>query len=342
MFNLDVRTATHNKLSSGRQKRDEKDENLLASTLKKFDVFATESDATVLKNVATKDMLTEKIQSSLLQARKLGQIQLDAFVSERLISNGPDGKPQISYHHPLKKNNAPTFNELYKVKVGSKGSAEKVVKADRGVMQRLIVAYEAGRKVDLGSILKHELLPVPLALAEMNGNIRSGNKAALLDEVTAEVDIPEEIEMARSSSQIIIDGQEMVVSMGRPAKAETFGDLGEVFAKNVMRFSATYERIDVVFDRYKEDSVKHSTRMRRTKTCHPIRRAIENRDVPLPKNWLNFLALGENKADLAKFLSSEMIQHVPPNTEVVLGGGFDNGMEVWSTNHEDDSRLLKS
>ena len=87
-----------------------------------------------------------------------------------MVSNGPDGMPHINYHHPLRTNNAPTFNELYKVKVGSKGSAEKVVKADRGIMQRLIVAYEAGRKVDLGSILKHDLLPVPLALAEMNGN----------------------------------------------------------------------------------------------------------------------------------------------------------------------------
>ena len=273
---------------------------------------------------------------------KLGQIQLDTFVSERLILNDPDGKPHISYHHPLKKNNAPTFNELYKVKVGSKGSAERVVNSDRGIMQRLIVAYEAGRKVDLGSILKHELLPVPLALAEMNDNIRSGNKVTLLNEVTAEVDIPEEIEITRSSSQIIIDGQAMVVSMGRPAKAETFGDFGEIFAKNVMRFSGTYERIDVVFDRYKEDSVKHSARVRRTKTCHPIRRASENRDVPLPKNWLNFLALGENKADLAKFLSSEMIQRVPPNTEVVLGGGFEDDKEFWSTNQEDDLRLLQS
>ncbi len=186
MFDLDVAKATHNELTRGCQKRDEKDENSIVTTLKRFGVFATESNATVLKNVATKDMSTEKIQTSLQQAKTLGQIQFEAFVSERLMSNGHDALP-ISYYHRLKKNNAPTFNELYKVKVGAKVSAEKVVKADRGVMQRLIVAYEAGRKVDLRNILKHELLPVPLALAEMNGNIRSGNKVDLLEEVTAEV-----------------------------------------------------------------------------------------------------------------------------------------------------------
>ena len=43
------------------------------------------------------------------------------------------------------------------------------MKADRNVLQRLIIAYEAGRSVDLPSVLTHELLPVPLSLAEMNG-----------------------------------------------------------------------------------------------------------------------------------------------------------------------------
>ncbi len=86
----------------------------------------------------------------------------------------------------------------------------------------------------------------------------------------------------------------MVVSLGRPAKAETFGNLAEIFVKNVMRFTGTYESIDVVFDSYKEDSVKHSTRVRRTKTCRPIRRAIENRDVTLSKNLAKFpCPLGE-------------------------------------------------
>ena len=36
MFDLDVRTATHNELNSGRPKRDEKDENSLVSTLKRL------------------------------------------------------------------------------------------------------------------------------------------------------------------------------------------------------------------------------------------------------------------------------------------------------------------
>jgi hypothetical protein len=48
-----------------------------------------------------------------------------------------------------------------------------VMNADIYILQRLITAYEAGRPVDLPAVLKHELLPVPVFLAEMNGTLRT-------------------------------------------------------------------------------------------------------------------------------------------------------------------------
>ena len=38
---------------------------------------------------------------------------------------------------------------------------------------------------------------------------------------------------------------------------------------------------------------------------------IESRDVPLPRNWEGFITLAENKADLARFLSEEIIAQAP-------------------------------
>ena len=40
-----------------------------------------------------------------------------------------------------------------------------ILAADRNVFQGLMNAYEGGRLVDLSSILKYELLRVPVALA---------------------------------------------------------------------------------------------------------------------------------------------------------------------------------
>ena len=42
-----------------------------------------------------------------------------------------------------------------------------VLKADRNVLHRLIIAYDAGHAVDLPVIMKYELVPVPLSIAEM-------------------------------------------------------------------------------------------------------------------------------------------------------------------------------
>jgi hypothetical protein len=37
-------------------------------------------------------------------------------------------------------------------------------------------------------MLKHELMPVPIAIAETNGSLRSGNKSLLLDVLLKNVD----------------------------------------------------------------------------------------------------------------------------------------------------------
>jgi len=98
----------------------------------------------------------------------------------------------------MHKNNAPTIDNLhvYQVVKSSKDNNKTtILRADRNVLQRLIIAYEAGRKVDLHSVLKYELLPVPVALAEMNGSFRSGQKSVLADLITSGINCPSEIEL---------------------------------------------------------------------------------------------------------------------------------------------------
>ena len=45
--------------------------------------------------------------------------------------------------------------------------------------------HEAGRGINLDEILKHELLFVQGALAEMCGNLRTGSKAILLQAIVS-------------------------------------------------------------------------------------------------------------------------------------------------------------
>ena len=52
------------------------------------------------------------------------------------------------------------------------------------------MAVTAGRDVSLQNVLQHELLLASPALAEMNGNLRSGQKSVLADGMIGDMSCP--------------------------------------------------------------------------------------------------------------------------------------------------------
>jgi len=154
-----------------------------------------------------------------------------------------------------------------------------------------------------------ELLTVPQALAETNGRLRSGSIAELAQVLTSGIQCPPSIGAADLGkiATLIIDGQAMICSIGKPPKADTFGDLADVFFGAVLQGGTLFKRIDVVFDRYYKKSIKERTRKRRGQGSVAMRRLIEGRKVPLPAKWDTFMAHNENKANLANFLSQQLM-----------------------------------
>ena len=111
-------------------------------------------------------------------------------------------------------------------------------------------------------------------------------------------------------------------------------------------------RVDVVFDRYEKDSIKTGTRSFRkgTGSKRPVRRMVNDKEVPLPNNWKQFIDLEENKADLARLLSEELSCQVADG-DIVTAGGFESPEEVKcspdrdpgilsATHEEADTRIL--
>ena len=102
------------------------------------------------------------------------------------------------------------------------------------------------------------------------------------------------------------------------------------------------------FDRFRRHSIKATTRTRRAKnTARPVQRVIERGEVPLPLKRQEFLALGDDKADLARFRSDDIIAQAPVDTTIVVSGsGSSNEVDVlcsdpsldvvvWRSNHEE-------
>lgn len=86
------------------------------------------------------------------------------------------------------KNKAMTYDSLHKFVQLPKGK-QNAIKVDRSILQRLITAYRAGRKVNLENILQHEL-PIPLYLTTTNGCLSSTHKTMMVNILTKQVQTP--------------------------------------------------------------------------------------------------------------------------------------------------------
>ena len=74
----------------------------------------------------------------------------------------------------------------------------------------------------------------------------------------------------------------------------------------------------------------------------PIRKLVEDRTTPLPHNWSNFPALPENKADLAIFLSKQLLLQAPGNKTIVVSGGFREEQTVKCSNPNVNLHVLEA
>ena len=82
---------------------------------------------------------------------------------------------------------------------------------------------------------------------------------------------------------LVVDGQALVMGLGRPSECNTFEDLGGKFVKAVLASGKDFHRIEVTFDRYRETSIKCATRKKSSRGVRPsnISELISIRDVSL-------------------------------------------------------------
>ena len=118
-----------------------------------------------------------------------------------------------------------------------------------------MILVASSRKLNLKEVLKHPLGPMPRLLANTDGAPRKTNKAALVRKLEAKASPTDEMEYP---SACIIDGMSVVQKM-RGDKL-TFEELVEQMLISVIRTSASSECIDVVFDVYRQLSIKRAER----------------------------------------------------------------------------------
>lgn len=93
------------------------------------------------------------------------------------------------------------------------------------------------------------------------GQLRSGNKADLVKCLTDGCDLT--VEQACRADAIILDGA-VIIQMHQPKAVSTFGEyFDRIFVPYILRQLEDVNRIDIVWDIYKDDSLKRAARERR-------------------------------------------------------------------------------
>ena len=102
----------------------------------------------------------------------------------------------------------------------------------------------------------------------------------------------------------VLEGSVMV-NLLKPGKQSTFGEYAtNIFVPKVTKELQTVERLNAVFDTYKKDSLKATTRQKRGKG---LRRKVEEQSLA-PKNCHSFLRIDKNKTEVFKFLSERIVE----------------------------------
>ena len=101
--------------------------------------------------------------------------------------------------------------------------------------------------------------------------LRTGSKSILIDVITRDVVCPAEVKVDQSNDCLINDSQAVVAAIGKPAGATTFGN--------------------------QADATKTGIRKNRSRKARPIRKIVDDRTVPLPQNWNEFIAVSVGNAN---------------------------------------------
>lgn len=143
---------------------------------------------------------------------------------------------------------------------------------------------------------------------------------------------------------VIIDGAAMVNSKA-PGAAKTFDDYAkDVITPYVDSYAERYTRVDVVFDIYRQDSLKSETRQKRGSGA---RRKVVGNSRP-PKSWTSFLRCDDNKTELFAFLADKIVTTnsnksivATKGSEIVCNLDIPNKDMLAPCNHEEaDTRIF--
>ena len=300
-INLSKIGIVHQALQPSRIKRDLNDVQSVMDLLKY--TFINPAEESSLISLSGGIIPTEAIRRDLENAYYKGKSAMDTFIDLRLVNMSK------SIYEPLKKLRLGTFTNINKkVKVKVKGREVQFSSQSEIFGKTALIAQS--RSVDLQEICKYPMGSVPYALAESMGTMIKTKKADLLAELEKDTTY---VDSFPKSSGSMVDGMALV----RKVKCVglTFDKTADEIFNAALSSGNGPTKIDIVFDIYKDESIKNVERNRR---CSDTLSFKEIAGTNVIRQWNSFLGDNKKKSPLFIFEVNNWRKYTMPVNKVIF------------------------
>lgn len=277
----------HLDLQNPRIKRDESDVASMVDLLENNWTNPFGPDPSDLVNLSTGAAASPDVANDLLSSRKIGEEAYQNFQKKKLETGE-------GFYETLTKMKLKTFSNV-NIKTLKGTNKEVILKADHRVFANMVLIAQ-NRKLDMRDVFCHPLGPLPWSLANADGTIKKTNKSVLASHLESKVQPAEQIS---GSCAALIDAMALIHKLS--GENHTFDELSDRIFMSVLHAGYGCDRLDVVFDVYREHSIKSAERVNRGSQTGVM--FIEIRPAHKIKNWKRLLASTETKNKLSKFLA---------------------------------------
>ncbi len=289
----------------------------------------------------------------ILNADETGQKLYEDYVSERI--NG-----DVSLWAPVKKENNKMFKSANKKTTVKLRDKTVDLRETKDLYGRLMVLARSNRDINQKEAIgNYEFTVTPRALFAPDGTILpcqdKSKLISLLNKLATEETLqedpqPEDGMDTRSDAPIrkiaLVDGMVLLQKMTKkPATILTVKDLSDCFNNRLISLTGDYDEMILVFDTYREDSLKGATRDKRRQGKAPIQYQVRDdtniKHIPMNR----FLSHDKIKADLTNYLAAKNLEYNSSSQKLVItcssGHTRSNKDLVFDdNNHEEADTLL--
>lgn len=242
------RNQCHPDLRSTRILRDEKDVTALTELLADEWTNPFNPNPSDIVHLSTGISVDESTASDLIDAENKGKMAYRDFTFRLAEGEG--------FHKPIKKVGL-KISRLKKSKSTKVGNKEVILQCDRNLFSKMTYIAEK-QELDMKNVFKYPLAPFPWTLANADGSLKKTCKSVFahcLEKYITPASLPEK------NSACIIDA--MAVLQSIKGEQKTFHELSMIFLKQILNIGGSCCRVDIVFDDYREVSIKSLEREKR-------------------------------------------------------------------------------